>query len=604
MKILSIVNKSNVKTLEKLIKISHNIQIEYIFSYDFLTAEYYDLYLIDDKNIFFDYISKNNLFIKRSLHYLLISNENTPIDLNYNQSFLGVIDLNSNIANIHSHLNNTLNYIKKLDYDKNSLINSNYYKVYSEMFSAFSNGVLFIDKKGNIIDLNPVAERILNITKKELMKNNLLNSSWKIINEDNSVIKPEDYPVMKTLKTKKPTYNNIIGICSEENEKIIWLKMITHPYFNDFGELEIIYAIFKDITIEKKRTDQLKIFESIVKYSPISLVVTDINGNIELINSRFEEISGYTNKDLIGKNPGILKNPDYNYKIDYKEMWKTLLDGNVWRGEFNNLTSTGKPYIEDAIIAPLKNNSGKITHFLGLKEDITDLKKVQKELENTLLGLEKLVENRTESLEKNQKYTLESLAILAEYRDNETGLHIKRTKFYMKLILETMAKNLNYSYKEIQQMWNSAPLHDIGKVAISDNILLKPGKLTSEEFEIMKKHVIFGYEALINAEQINDENEYLKFAKEITLYHHEKWNGTGYPHGLKEEKIPFSARIMALVDVYDALRSKRPYKLPFNHEKAVEIIKSESGKHFDPEIVNVFLTINDKFNEIYNTMNI
>jgi len=182
MKILGIVNNNNAKKLEKLIKISHNIQIEYISSYDFLTNEYYDLYLIPDADRFFDYISKNNLLIKMSLHYLLIFNENTPIDFNYNQSFLGIIDLNSNIASIHSHLNNTLNYVKKLDYDKNSLINSNYYKVYAEMFSAFSNGVLFVDEKGNIIDMNPVAERILNITKKELIKNNLLNSSWKITN--------------------------------------------------------------------------------------------------------------------------------------------------------------------------------------------------------------------------------------------------------------------------------------------------------------------------------------------------------------------------------------------------------------------------------------
>ena len=148
----------------------------------------------------------------------------------------------------------------------------------------------------------------------------------------------------------------------------------------------------------------------------------------------------------------------------------------------------------------------------------------------------------------------------------------------------------------------AAPLHDIGKVGIADHILLKPGRLTEDEFEIMKTHVPKGYDTLASVEGMYHENTFLKMGMEISGNHHEKWDGSGYMHGLSGQDIPLAARIMALADVYDALRSKRVYKDAFTHEKSVEIIKSGRGSHFDPELVDIFLQNDLKFCEIFDRL--
>ncbi len=194
---------------------------------------------------------------------------------------------------------------------------------------------------------------------------------------------------------------------------------------------------------------------------------------------------------------------------------------------------------------------------------------------------------------------IQLLSRLAELRDNETGNHIKRTSEYVMIVTENLRKYPVYkkyiTQSYINDIVRSAPLHDIGKVGIPDNILLKPGKLTDDEYEIMKQHTLLGARVLIEEEKELEFNSFLKIGIQIARYHHENWDGTGYPDKLKGDEIPLSARIMALVDVYDALRSKRPYKEPFSHEKAVEIIKEDSGRKFDPNIVDVFLELEKEF---------
>jgi len=216
--------------------------------------------------------------------------------------------------------------------------------------------------------------------------------------------------------------------------------------------------------------------------------------------------------------------------------------------------------------------------------------------------LEEKVFMRTRELSLTQETTIEALACLAEYRDPTTGGHIKRTRNYVKVIAESLRKLPKYADiltdEVINQLYQSAPLHDIGKIGIRDEILLKPGKLTPEEYEEMKNHTQIGYNALRMASHRLGDNSFLKYAMEFSKYHQEKWDGTGYPDHLSGEKIPLAGRIMALADVYDALISKRPYKLPYTHEVALEIISEERGRHFDPEIVDVFLEVNHKFRQI------
>lgn len=194
-----------------------------------------------------------------------------------------------------------------------------------------------------------------------------------------------------------------------------------------------------------------------------------------------------------------------------------------------------------------------------------------------------------------------SMACLAEARDNDTGNHLERIRYYSKTLAENISEfdhieTLTPSF--VDNILLTSPLHDIGKIGIPDFVLLKPGRLDDKEFGIMKSHTTIGYGALTNAIQKYPNAEYLKMSADIALCHHEKFDGSGYPKGLAGEDIPFSARIVALADVYDALVSKRVYKSAMPHDTAKSIIVSERGKHFDPVVVDAFLRCEDKFIEI------
>jgi putative two-component system response regulator len=201
-----------------------------------------------------------------------------------------------------------------------------------------------------------------------------------------------------------------------------------------------------------------------------------------------------------------------------------------------------------------------------------------------------------------QEATIESMSSLVETRDPETGGHIKRTQNYIRLLAESLKKRPRFrpflDDESIDLLWKSAPLHDIGKVGVSDRILFKSGTLTEQEFNEMKKHTIYGRDALFSAEKKLGAISFLHCAREIAYTHHEKWNGSGYPEGLRGEQIPLAGRLMALADSYDALTSKRVYKAPLPHEKAVQIIMEEKGVRFDPEIVDAFLEAKEKFRQI------
>ncbi len=210
------------------------------------------------------------------------------------------------------------------------------------------------------------------------------------------------------------------------------------------------------------------------------------------------------------------------------------------------------------------------------------------------------VEKRTREVQAIQDVTILAMASLAETRDLETGHHISRTQRYMRVLAERLRTNPRFGYhlddETITMLFKSAPLHDIGKVGIPDRILLKPGRLTPEEFEIMKTHTTLGYEAIVAAErQLDMTVGFLEVAKEIALLHHEKWDGSGYPEGRSGEDIPISARLMALADVYDALISVRVYKPAMPHEQARSIIVEGRGTHFDPDVVDAFVADESQF---------
>lgn len=255
---------------------------------------------------------------------------------------------------------------------------------------------------------------------------------------------------------------------------------------------------------------------------------------------------------------------------------------------------------------PEIDSEGKVFHYYGTIQDITAMKQVEEELAKYNKQLEAIVEAKVQEISAAQMATIYALVKLAESRDDDTGTHIERTASFCRLLaykakaVSPYAEGMNERF--IETIYKASPLHDIGKVGIPDNILLKPARLTEAECTIMKTHVLIGYKTLAEVGQQHEQNEFIKMGMDIARYHHEKWNGSGYMEGLAGQAIPLSARIMALADVYDALRSKRVYKDAFSHEKTCELIQQGKGTHFDPVLVEIFLDSHDEFRELYDRL--
>ncbi|MDR3011689.1 MAG: response regulator [Chitinispirillales bacterium] len=231
----------------------------------------------------------------------------------------------------------------------------------------------------------------------------------------------------------------------------------------------------------------------------------------------------------------------------------------------------------------------------------------RKELETYNENLQKMVNEKTETVVELKNAILKTMAEMVDCRDDATGGHIERTQGYLGILVDAMRKRGIYEEEiaqwDINLLVQSAQLHDLGKISIKDNILQKPGKLTPEEFEVIKAHTAFGERIIDKIKVKGAEQEFLNHAKVLISSHHERWDGTGYPLGLRGLEIPLPGRLMAIADVYDALVSERPYKDAFTHDAAVAIILDGRETHFDPVLVDLFLEITDEFKAISQTAN-
>lgn len=271
--------------------------------------------------------------------------------------------------------------------------------------------------------------------------------------------------------------------------------------------------------------------------------------------------------------------------------------GNITQGfELGAVDYVSKPVAPPVLLARVK------TH-LRLREAGELLRDQNLHLESLVNERTRDLQARTIELQLSQDLAIVALGSIAETRDNETGNHIHRTRAYVKVLAMRLALlpryQASHTAEQWAMIWKSAPLHDIGKVGMPDHILLKPGKLSPEEFEVMKGHAVIGRDAIQTAEtRMGSADSFLGVAKEIAYSHHERWDGTGYPNRLGEEAIPLAGRIMALADVYDALISRRVYKPAMPHAQAVEIVRDGRGSHFDPSLVDCFLEDREEFHEI------
>jgi response regulator RpfG family c-di-GMP phosphodiesterase len=251
-----------------------------------------------------------------------------------------------------------------------------------------------------------------------------------------------------------------------------------------------------------------------------------------------------------------------------------------------------------------KGDFNQRVDFMG---DFSDaFNEMTRQLELRTNNLQKIIDEKTKSVVELKNAVLKTMAELVEYRDDVIGGHIERTQDYLGVLINAMLKNGLYtkemsSWGDINMVLQSAQLHDIGKIAIKDSILQKPGKLTTEEFEEIKKHTVVGEKIIEEIEQNSSDHEFLEHARIFAVTHHEYWDGRGYPRGLKGMEIPLQGRLMAIADVYDALVSTRPYKKAFTHQEAVDIIVSGKGTHFDPALVELFLGVSEEFKKVANS---
>ena len=526
--------------------------------------------------------------------------------------------------------------------------------------------------------LNSIAPTAGFITYGEFYKNRSLNV---MLNITSTFVGLSENPDIKnTLSIENPP----------EERSTRTLRALTHLIQKTSSDLE-------------NKISRLNFFKTMLKQSTI-FSKTDVNGIIIDVNKNFEEVSGYSKKELIGKSHNIVRHPDVP-KVFYENLWNTILNKKVWSGVLKNRNKNGQTYYLRAHIFPELDMQGNITEFVAVKDDITKIyEKEQKLLGNInqlkekeyilkqyekiidesnalcridthfnilyvndvfcsifecetkdfiykkrfheiidrdflrteFEGLKKMIKEKSfwkglmplvkhknkdsiymkttikpitntkeeiveymivqnditdlviaqKEMEDTQRDIIYTMGAIGETRSKETGNHVRRVAEYSKIL----ALKLGFDSKKAELLKIASPMHDIGKVAIPDHILNKPGKLTELEWQIMKTHTTIGYEMLKNSKR-----EIIQTAATVALTHHEKYDGTGYPNGAKGEDIPIVGRITALADVFDALGSDRVYKKAWKDEKLLEYIKEQSGLHFDPKLVEIFFDNLDEF---------
>lgn len=324
----------------------------------------------------------------------------------------------------------------------------------------------------------------------------------------------------------------------------------------------------------------------------LPLYLSHLSGEFIFVNKPFLLQFGFVSVEEMNSSRAVFFDP-----MERSEQTRALAKSGFTNGYHLTVQSRMGNMMTVRDYAAIKDG-----YILGILFDVTEYVNLNREMKEALEIQELLNDQIISSaliLQKTQTTSIRALARLAEYRDQETGGHLQRICEYTGILAEEVYKRQPYDFKITEQYVNdiilSSMLHDIGKVAVPDSILRKKNNLSPEEWETMKKHTAWGWQILNQADKELGEQSFLTLASQIALNHHEKWDGTGYPNGMKGEKIPLSARIETIADVYDALTSVRPYKHAWSHEEAMDEIVSLKGIQFDPLLVDILLEVADKF---------
>ncbi|PZP15076.1 MAG: regulator, partial [Aliarcobacter butzleri] len=432
-------------------------------------------------------------------------------------------------------------------------------------------------KEGIITYINEPFEKISGYKKDEL-----LGKSHNIIshpNIDKNIFKD----MWKKIKVEKKSWHGRIKNISKEGKEY-FVDLIVKPILdtngdilefislaNDITDLELSREYFENLTqknsLDLNETIKLvNTYKEAIDESNIILRV-DTNKNITYANDAFYNISGYSKDELLGKPYSILKHYNLSEEESNQKI-EEIFSEKIWKGKVSNYKKNGEVFHCHVTLFPLRNEKDEIIEFMSVRHDITQIENLHDELEDT------------------QREIIYKLGEIGETRSSETGNHVKRVAEYSRLL----AQKVNLSQQDVNRLFIASPMHDIGKIGIPDAILNKPGKLNEDEWKIMKTHTQIGYDILKDSKR-----ETLRAAGIVSYTHHEKWDGTGYPLGLKGEDIHIFGRITAVADVFDALGSDRCYKKAWPLENILELFENEKGKHFDPKLIDIFIENLDEF---------
>ncbi len=368
---------------------------------------------------------------------------------------------------------------------------------------------------------------------------------------------------------------------------ILKIKPVIHNHRQKKEEKNLVNDLKSMLS---RRLSELKIYQDVFDSTEDGEVITDVDGMIVKVNRGFGKITGLNSADLQQQHIDILKEsllPDFSFKY----ILQSLKKENTWQAELCGSQEREEKWIVNITFCPIRNEESQVFAYAGIFKNVT----AHREVEKALIGSLKQMNLAQEAI-------IFGMARLAEYRDSDTGFHLERIRSYSKTLAEALRDRQLYSDiiddDFIQMLYHTAPLHDIGKVGIPDYILLKSDTLTENEFEIMKSHTLIGHNTLNSIFKQFGDMQFLKMGIEITYSHHERWDGKGYPRGLKGDEIPLSAQILSIMDVYDALTTERAYKKAFQHDAALEFMKKERDKHFSPVIFDTFMEITPEINKI------
>ena len=412
-----------------------------------------------------------------------------------------------------------------------------------------------------------------------------------LIGQPHSMLRHPDMPketfedMWQTIQSKKTWHGKVKNRAKDGSSYIVDATIV--PILGDNNEIIEYIGLRYDITELEQYKELLQIdldttatnlnqkIHTIAEYEKAinesaSFSRTDLNGKIVHVNDNFCKINGYAKEEMLGRSHNLIRHPDMPAEF-FRELWSTIKAKKVWKGIIKNLSKDGKTSYMSTTIVPILDLNEEPIEYMSIRFEVTDLIDLQKEIENT------------------QKEVVYTMGAIGESRSKETGNHVKRVAEYSK----TLALLYGMSEKEAETLRQASPMHDIGKVAIPDAVLNKPGKLDAQEWKIMQTHSELGYNMLKHSDR-----ELLKAAAIVAYEHHEKWDGSGYPRGLQAEEIHVYGRITAIADVFDALGSDRCYKKAWELDEILQLFKNEREKQFQPELVDLFFENLDKFLEI------